>query len=56
MFEQQVYDALHGNGKVSFDTLIEAVKCSARELSVLLINLEIKGIIAKHPNNMYSCD
>jgi DNA processing protein len=55
-FEQQVYDVLMLKGKLSFDSLVDILQCNARELAVILTNMEIKSIIVKHPNNLYSCD
>ena len=54
MLEQQVYDLIVQDGKVSLDVMIEKLNFGIRELNAMLLNMEINGVISRLPNNMFS--
>lgn len=52
MDEQLIYDTLRGQ-ELSFDDLLKSTKMETKILSTMLMRMEIKGIIEKHPGNYY---
>ncbi|HKL93986.1 MAG TPA: DNA-processing protein DprA [Clostridia bacterium] len=52
ILEQQLVDALY-EGDLHFEELLNISKCSASELSAMLMNLELCGVIEKLAGNYY---
>jgi DNA processing protein len=52
LIEQQIVEALYA-GELHFEELMEIADCSASELSAILTNLEICGILEKTSGNYY---
>lgn len=50
--EQLIYDNLVGQ-ELHFNDLLKSTKLETRVLSTLLMRMEIKGIVEKHPGNYY---
>lgn len=50
--EQKIYDVLLGQ-ELSFDDLQKSTKLETKILSTMLMRMEIKGIVEKHPGNYY---
>lgn len=52
MDEQLIYDNLKGQ-ELHFDDLIKSTGMETKILSTMLMRMEIKGIVEKHPGNYY---